>query len=130
NPYASTGEPLTLVDAQLDNAAAPATVSMLGDQVRVTPNPTLKAGTIVVVYTIEDATHDPDRRVNGTITVVVSDVPDQALRPERDGGSAVGGDGTATIRFAAPATNGKPITSYELTSSPAVATPTDCVAGT
>jgi hypothetical protein len=129
NPYASTGEPLTLVDAQLDNAAAPATISTVGDQVRVTPNPTLKAGTIVVVYTIEDATHDRDRRVNGTITVVVSDVPDQPLRPERDGGTAVGGDGTATIRFSAPATNGKPITVYELTTSPAVTTPTDCVAG-
>jgi hypothetical protein len=130
NPYAASGEPLRLIGAELDNSGAAGTVTVSGDQVRITPNPTLKAGTVVVVYTIEDATRDPDRRVNGTITVVVSDVPDQPLRPERDGGSAVGGDGTATIRFQAPATNGKPITAYEIASSPAVTTPTDCTAGT
>ena len=129
NPYASTGEPLSLVSAELDNGGAPGTVTVEGDQVRVAPDPSLRAGTLVVVYTIDDATHDRDRRVNGTITVIVSDVPDQPLRPERDGGSAVGGDGTATIRFAAPATNGKPITSYEIASSPEVATPADCTAG-
>jgi len=129
NPYAATGEPLTLVDAVLDNGGAPATVIVDGEQLRVTPSASLKAGTIVVVYTIADATRDPDRQVNGTLTVVVSDVPEQPLRPERDAGTAVGGDRSATIRFAAPATNGKPITAYEVIASPSVTTPLDCTAG-
>lgn len=123
NPYATTGEPLTIVDAVVQNSGEPAGVSFTGSTITVTPSPALKAGTIVVVYTIEDATRDVDRRVNGTVTVVVSDVPDQVQRPTTP---AQGDERTVTIGFAAPASNGKEIESYEVLTNPSVTTPTDC----
>ncbi len=124
NPYQSTGEPLTIVAAQVQNTGEPADVAFTGTTVSITPSPTLKSGTIVVVYTIEDATRDVDRRVNGTVTLVVSDVPDQVLRPIVP---PQGDEGAVTINFQAPASNGKPITAYEVSSSPSVPMPTGCM---
>lgn len=124
NPYQSTDEPLRIVDAVVQNSGEPAGIDFTATTVSVTPNPALKAGTINVVYTIEDATRDPDRRVNGTITVVVSDVPDQVHKPTVP---AQGDEGTVTIGFQAPASNGKPITGYEVASNPSVPTPTTCM---
>ena len=123
NPYASTGEPLTIVGATVQNTGEPAGVTFTDDTVRITPNPSLKSGTIVVVYTIQDATEDPDREVSGTITVIVSDVPDQPQRPTVP---TQGDEGTVQIGFQAPASNGKEITGYLVRSTPAVTTPTDC----
>jgi len=123
NPYASTGEPLTIVGAEVQNTGEPADVAFTDDTVRITPNPALKAGTIVVVYTIQDATEDPDREVSGTITVIVSDVPDQPQKPTVP---AQGDEGTVQIGFQAPASNGKEITSYEVRSTPTATMPTNC----
>ncbi|WP_167051563.1 Ig-like domain-containing protein [Salinibacterium sp. ZJ77] len=123
NPYESTGERLRIVDATVQNTGEPATISHTDDTVRILPNSSLKSGTIVVVYTIEDATEDPDRRTSGTITVVVSDVPDQVQRPMVP---TQGDEGQVAIGFIAPASNGKPITGYEVRTSPSVATPTTC----
>lgn len=123
NPYESTGERLEIVDAEVQNTGEPAGIAFTDDTVRITPNPSLKSGTIVVVYTIQDATEDPDRRTSGTITVVVSDVPDPVQKPTVP---TQGDEGTVTIGFQAPASNGKEITSYEVRSTPAVATPTNC----
>jgi predicted phage tail protein len=83
----------------------------------------------VVVYTIEDATEDSDRRVNGTINFTVTDVPAEVTQPQREGGSDIGGDGTATIRFTAPATNGKDITAYEVRNVQTDTVTTGCTAG-
>ena len=129
NPYQTTGEPLKIVDAKVANTGEPANVTFTADRVRITPNAALKSGVIEVVYTVEDATEDADRRVNGTIVLVVSDVPDQVAKPTA--GSSIGGDRTATFRFTAPATNGKPITGYEVLASPSagVSVPGDCTAG-
>nr|WP_246376690.1 Ig-like domain-containing protein [Conyzicola lurida] len=129
NPYQTTNEPLVIVDAVVQNTGEPATISHTASTVTVQPNPALKSGVIEVVYTVRDATEDKDRYVNGTMTLVVSDVPDPVAKPTRDGNSAVGGDQSATFRFIAPAANGKPITSYEVRTTPAAAVPTTCVAG-
>ena len=126
NPFQTTGEPLTIVAATVQNTGEPATVTFTGDSVRIAPQPTLKSGVVEVVYTVEDSTKDPDRRVNGTITLTVSDVPDQVQKPTRAGNSAVGGDGTATFNWQPPATNGKPITGYHLTVTPAAPIPASC----
>ncbi len=130
NPFGSSGEGLTVVGARVSNGDAPATVSFTGSTVTITPGRTLASGRIVVVYTVEDATHDLDRRVSGTMTLVVSDAPDGVAKPAREPDSDVGGDGTATFRFSAPATNGRPITSYDVAVSPSagLVVPT-CVAG-
>src|SRR5690554_1132257 len=129
NPYQTTGEKLKIVDAKVQNTGEPATISHTADSIRIQPNPALKSGVIEVVYTVEDATEDPDRRVNGTVRLVVSDVPDQVQKPTSV--SAIGGDRTATFRFTAPATNGKEITGYDVLASPSagVTVPGNCVAG-
>jgi hypothetical protein len=126
NPYQTTGEKLTIVDAVVQNTGEPATISKTKDSISIAPSPSLKSGVIEVVYTVQDATEDADRRVNGTITLTVSDVPDQVAKPSR--ASEIGGDQTATFRFIPPATNGKPITAYEIRSEPATALPS-CTAG-
>jgi len=96
NPYESTGEPLKIVGVDVQNTGEPASVSFTADTVRITPSPTLKAGTIVVTYTIQDATEYVERQVSGTITVVVSDVPDQVQKPTVP---TQGDEGTVTIRL-------------------------------
>ena len=127
NPYQTTGEKLSIVDAVVQNTGEPATISSTKDSISIAPSPALKSGVIEVVYTVQDATEDADRRVNGTITLTVSDVPDRVAKPTR--ASDIGGDQTATFRFIAPATNGKPITAYEIRSDPAVAALPVCAAG-
>lgn len=129
NPYQTSGEKLRIVDAKVQNTGEPASISHTADSIRIQPNPALKSGVIEVVYTVEDATEDADRRVNGTIRLVVSDVPDQVQKPTSV--SAIGGDRQATFRFTAPATNGKPITGYDVAASPSsgVTVPGNCVAG-
>lgn len=129
NPYQTTGEKLRIVEAVVQNTGEPAQVSRTSDTVTIKPSAALKSGVIEVVYTIEDATEDPDRRVNGTIILTVSDVPDQVAKPTRDPNSDIGADQSASFRFIAPATNGKPITSYEVRSSPSVGSLPNCVAG-
>jgi len=130
NPFQTTGEPLKIVDAKITNSDNVGSVSFTGTQVTINPNSTPRAMVIEVAYTIEDATQDPDRRVNGLIRFTVTDVPDQTPKPARDGGSAIGGDHSASIVITAPATNGKPIMSYDIQSSPAIgAYPTNCTAG-
>lgn len=131
NPFQTTGEALTVVDAKVQNTGQPATISFTKDSVKLAPSAALKSGDVVVVYTVEDSTQDKDRRVNGTITLTVSDVPDQVAKPTRDPNSAIGDDRTASFRFTAPATNGKPITSYDVQVTPAsgVTVPTNCVPG-
>ena len=129
NPYQTTGEPLVITDAVVQNTGEPATITKTKDSITIRPSPTLKSGVIEVVYTVQDATEDADRRVNGTITLTVSDVPDAVAKPTRLNNQAVGGDRSATFRFVAPAANGKPITSYEVATNPSVPTPTTCTAG-
>jgi len=127
NPYQTTGEALKVVSAVVQNTGQPASISQTSSSITITPSPTLKSGVIDVVYSIQDATEDVDRQVNGTVRLVVSDVPDQVAKPTRS--SDIGGDQTATFKFIAPAANGKDITSYEVVTNPAVAVPTNCTAG-
>lgn len=112
NPYQTTGEPLRIVDAKITNAGNVGSISFTGEQIRVTPNSSPPYMVIEIAYTVEDATKDADRRVNGTITFTVTDVPDVTQKPTTQ--SAVGDDHSATINWTAPGTNGKKITSYEV----------------
>jgi len=129
NPYQSTGEPLRIVDAEITNSGAVGSVTFTDQQLRVTPASSPQYLVIEVVYTVEDATEDPDRRVSGAVTVTITDVPMQVAKPDREAGSQYGGDGTATIRFAAPGTNGKAITGYEVRTVQTDAVSTACTAG-
>lgn len=129
NPYQSTGEPLRIVDAQITNVGSVGSVSFTDDQLRVNPASTPQYLVIEIAYTIEDATEDPDRRTTGLVSMTITDVPAQVAKPDRESGSQYGGDRTATIRFGAPGTNGKPITSYEVRNVQTDAVNAGCTAG-
>jgi len=111
NPYQTTGEPLKIVDAQITNSGSVGNVSFTGTQIKVTPNSTPQYMVIEIAYTIEDATKDADRRVNGTIQFTVTDVPAQVQKP---GVPSQGDEGAVAITFTAPGSNGKDISGYDV----------------
>ncbi|WP_353810205.1 Ig-like domain-containing protein [Agromyces sp. SYSU T00194] len=108
NPFAP--EPLRIVDAQIDQASvgSNASATFTESSVQVTTGASF-TGTLSVVYRIQDATGDPARETQGRLTVVVRDAPDAPAAP-----TAAPGDGGATVRWQAPATNNSPITGYTL----------------
>lgn len=109
NPFKDT--PLKVLDATVESApAGGATATVSGDRVIVTPGAS-KSGTVSVVYTIQDATNDPNRRVQGRITVVVKDVPDP---PTISVKSAKSGK-IVVVVGGSPASNGSPIEYHAVT---------------
>jgi len=110
NPFAAKNQPLTVVDAHIENAAeSSATMSYTQDgEVTIHPGAAF-IGVVSVVYTIEDATKDPRREAQGRLQYTVRDVPGKPLPP-----TFVEGDGQVTVQWDAPATNGEPISSYTL----------------
>ncbi|NUJ87464.1 tandem-95 repeat protein [Plantibacter sp. MCCC 1A11337] len=103
NPFPDT--PLKILDATVESApAGGATATVSGSSVTVTPGSS-KSGTVSVIYTIQDATNDPNRRVQGRITVIVKDVPDP---PSLSLKSAKSGKITIVVG-GSPASNGAPI---------------------
>ena len=129
NPYQTTGEALRIVGAEITSSGTPGTVSFTDDQIRISPASSPPYLVIEVTYTIQDATKDGDREVNGIVRLTVTDVPDAVAKPDREGGSDIGDDHTATIRFGAPATNGKDITSYDVKVVQTGAVSSGCTAG-
>lgn len=110
NPFAAQGESLRLVDAVIENAAeSQASIDVLPDgSVTVRPGPSF-IGVVSVVYTVQDATLDPSRRVQGRLLYTVRDVPSKPAPP-----TFVEGDRQVTVQWSAPATNGEPITQYTI----------------
>jgi hypothetical protein len=120
NPYADQDKPLTLVAASVENSAqTSATVSFTPDGV-VTVHPDASfIGVVSVVYTVEDASKDPSRNVQGRYLLTVRDVPDKPNAPTIPAGGEA--DGAVTIQWQAPATNGEPILDYTITTSGGIA---------
>jgi len=110
NPFAAKNQPLTVTDAHIENAAeSSATMSYTKDgDVTIHPGASF-IGVVSVVYTIQDATKDPHREVQGRLQYVVRDVPGKPAPP-----TFVEGDGQVTVQWDAPATNGEPISSYSI----------------
>jgi hypothetical protein len=110
NPFASKNQPLRVVDARIENAAeSSATMSFTADGDVTIPPAAAFIGVVSVVYTIDDATHDPKREVQGRLQYTVRDVPGKPAPP-----TFVEGDGQITVQWEAPATNGEPISSYSI----------------
>jgi len=110
NPFAAQGEPLRVVAATIENAAeSQASIDYTADgEVTIRPGPSF-IGVVSVVYTVEDATRDPNRRVQGRLLYTVRDVPSKMAAP-----TFVEGDRQITLQWSAPATNGEPITQYTI----------------
>ncbi|WP_395640069.1 Ig-like domain-containing protein [Pseudolysinimonas sp.] len=110
NPFAAQGEPLRVVTAVIENAAeSQASIDYTPDgEVTIRPGSSF-IGVVSVVYTVEDATRDPNRRVQGRLLYTVRDVPSKMAAP-----TFVEGDRQITLQWSAPATNGEPITQYTI----------------
>ncbi|GAA3932859.1 Ig-like domain-containing protein [Microbacterium soli] len=109
NPFADEGTPLTLLSAVVESGNGSAGV--VGDQVEVTSAPDF-VGVMVVRYRIQDATEDPDREVDGRITVTVQGVPDAPGMPY----ATTVEDRTVVLNWSAPSNNGAEIDHYTVTS--------------
>ena len=110
NPFAAKNEPLTVIEAHIENAAesnATMTFTPSGD-VTIHPGASF-IGVVSVVYTVQDATKDPARHVSGRLQYTVRDVPGKPLAP-----TVVEGDRQVTVAWTPPATNGEPISGYTI----------------
>jgi hypothetical protein len=114
NPFSDQGE-LRLVEAVVEAGTGTAATGCSGDgSVGVTPDADFH-GQLVVRYTIEDATEDPDRRVQGRIRMTVLG------RPEAPTGLRIEevGDQRVRLSWQPPDNNGSPIVNYTVTGVPA-----------
>lgn len=107
NPFQGEG-PLKVIGAETSPSQGRAEVS--GDAVVVTPNED-HVGQMTVQYTVQDMTGDPDRQVQGTITLNVKGAPEAPGVPRVDSV----GDSEVVLTWDAPANNGSPITGYTVT---------------
>lgn len=109
NPFADR-EPLRVVGQPIIETGAGGTV-VDGDQVVVTPAQDF-VGTMVVRYRVEDATKDPDRQVEGRITINVLGRPEAPARPHVEEVRSQ----TVVLSWTPPVNNGSEITSYTVRS--------------
>lgn len=132
NPFAAIGGELTIVDAVIDGDPLGADVSFTASTVTVETGPA-KSGTVSVVYTVQDASNEQSRRVQGRATVIVTSAPEAPTW--RNGFPTRSGSESLTVEFNAPSSwNGSeeiapPYTVRAYTGSTLVSTRTDCYAG-
>lgn len=105
NPFDT---PPTLVTSSVQSGSGTAHASGLA--LTVTPN---AVGTVVVSYTLQDATQDPDRQVSGTVTVTVKDKPDTPGTPTVVSMASH----TVELKWTPPKDNGSPIAGYTVTAA-------------
>lgn len=108
NPFAAEGVPVELVGLP-QATVGQATVSANGLSVTITPSADFN-GQIVVPYVVQDATKDPNRQVNGTITLTVRARPDAPTGVTAETRASR----TATVSWTAGANNGAPISGFSV----------------
>ncbi|GGC09511.1 fibronectin type III domain-containing protein [Cellulomonas carbonis] len=121
NPFDPS--PLEVVGAVVETAGG-GDVSVAGSTVTVRP-PEGYVGTLVVRYSVRDATRDAAREVEGRITVTVRGRPEAPRAPR----VTEVRDGTVVLAWDAPLANGAPITGYRVTVQPG-GTTRDCASTT
>ncbi|GAA1715978.1 Ig-like domain-containing protein [Isoptericola hypogeus] len=110
NPFEDRG-PLELVGQPVvETGQGDATAD--GDQVVVTPKDDF-VGTMVVRYLVQDATQDPDRQVEGRVTINVLGVPEAPVKPVVEEVRS----GTVVLSWTPPVNNGAEISGYTVTSN-------------
>jgi len=110
NPFTDRG-PLKIVGQPVVETGRGGTV-VDGDSVVVTPKADF-VGTMVVRYTVQDATQDPDREVEGRVLVNVLGVPEAPSTPQVEEVRSQ----TVVLSWTPPQNNGAEITGYTVTSS-------------
>lgn len=110
NPFAAKKEPLTVIEAHIENAAESNAAMSFTPSGDVTMRPGASfIGVVSVLYTVQDATKDPARHVSGRLQYTVRDVPGKAAAP-----TVTEGDRQVTVTWTPPATNGEPISGYTI----------------
>lgn len=109
NPFEADGTPLKILSAVRESGEGEAKV--VGDEVEITPSKKF-VGVMVVRYRIQDATKDPDREVDGRVTVTVQGVPDAPGTPR----VTTVEDRTVVLAWSAPSNNGAEIDHYTVSS--------------
>lgn len=133
NPFAAVGGESRIVEAQLEGDPLGASVNFTASTVTIATGPA-KSGTVTVVYTVQDASNEPTRQVQGRITVVVTSAPEP---PTFVGAPSRGGSQTLSVTFAPPSSwNGSAelappyvVRAFVVGSETLAATRTDCTAG-
>lgn len=105
NPFADEGRPLTILSSTV--VAGEGTAVVNGGKLLVTPN--AKFGTMEILYRVQDAV---ERTAEATLRVTVQGAPDQVSRPL----VLTVGNRTVVLQWTTPEHNGRPITSYTVTS--------------
>ena len=113
NPY--TDKPLEIVSTTLESGTG--TLSVNGEDLTVTPGQAF-SGTMIVRYTIADASGQPSRQATARVIVTVVKKPDAPGKPQL---KSVG-DKSAVLEWVEPPTNGSPITGYTVTSDQGTST--------
>ncbi|MFC7402990.1 Ig-like domain-containing protein [Citricoccus sp. GCM10030269] len=107
NPFEGE-EPLRISSVGL--ATGTAEVLQRGDQLAITPGEDF-SGRLRATYQVRDATGDPARTSEATVTVVVAGTPGTPGAPRADAVS----DGAVDLSWTAPPDQGSPITHYVVT---------------
>lgn len=112
DPYPT---PLVISSPAVTGGSNQGTVSTNGSTLTFNAAPHF-VGVATITYTVTDQTKEASRQVHGTVAVTVFGVPDQPGVP-----SVLNyiGLGTVLLSWSAPPDNGKPITGYSVSSSPA-----------
>ncbi|QAY73764.1 fibronectin type III domain-containing protein [Agromyces protaetiae] len=110
NPFAQDDVPLRIVAAEVEQAVGSAASVTFTPQDLTVRTGSAFTGTLSILYRVEDGTKDPDRQAQGRVTVVVRAAPDQPNAPT----IVSVGDGSATVKWSAPANNNAPIDRYVL----------------
>ncbi len=110
NPFPDS--PLSLVGVSVETADA-GSAAVSGSSVSLRPAADF-VGEMTARFRVRDVTGDPDREVEGRVTLVVSGVPAAPAPPRVE----EIGDRQVILAWAAPDSRGRPIDSYRVTATP------------
>ncbi|MBO3662904.1 Ig-like domain-containing protein [Microbacterium stercoris] len=111
NPFADEGSPLEVIDAQFETGSrADAEMSFTASGITITPNADFH-GRLVIRYTVQDKTQDPDRTAQARVNVTVQGRPETPIKPRVSDIQSH----QLTLDWDAPADNGAQITGYKVT---------------